>query len=72
MLLYQIKVIWEFQMSNINTLKQYSWKQKRIAEINSMPFKSDDTHPHFDEVMAIYISEHETYEKFIKEYKNGN
>lgn len=59
-------------MSNINTLKQYAWKQKRIDEINEMPYKSDDTHPHFEEVMAIYVSDHDTYEEFLQEFNNEN
>ena len=45
------------------------WKDIRIKEINAMGYKCDDSHPCFDEVMSIYDSNAETYEKFLQDFK---
>ena len=53
-------------------IKTENWKDVRIKEINNMVYLSDDSHPCFDEVMAIYESNAETYGEFLKEFKNLN
>ena len=53
-------------------IKTENWKDVRIKEINNMGYLSDDSHPCFDEVMAIYESNAETYKEFIKEVKSLN
>ena len=53
---------------NIN-FKIKEWKDIRIKEINAMGYKCDDSHPCFDEVMAIYESDAETYEEFKQKQK---
>lgn len=50
----------------------YSWKDKRIKEINEMGYPCDDAHPRFEEVMAIYESKEKSYEEFIVKYLNEN
>jgi hypothetical protein len=52
-------------MGKKNTgFKTQEWKDIRLKEINAMGYKCDDSHPYFDEVMAIYESDAETYEEF--------
>ena len=41
----------------------------RTREINAMGYTCDDSHPCFDEVMAIYESDAETYEEFKQKQK---
>ena len=49
-----------------------SWKDKRIEEINKMPYASNDEHPFFEEVMAIYKSKHRSYRSFKKDYETSS
>lgn len=47
-----------------------NWKEKRIVEINAMGYPSDDCHPCFEEVQAIYNSKANSYEEFINDFRN--
>ena len=51
------------------SFKTQEWKDIRIKEINAMGYTCDDSHPCFDEVMAIYESDAETYEEFKQKQK---
>ncbi len=51
------------------SFKTQEWKDIRIKEINAMGYECDDSHPCFDEVMAIYESDAETYEEFKQKQK---
>jgi len=53
-------------MDNIN------WKEKRIAEINSMGYPTDDNHPCFDEIHAIYDSKAASYKEFLNDFRDGS
>jgi len=53
-------------MANIN------WKEKRIAEINSMGYPTDDNHPCFDEIHAIYDSKAASYKEFLNDFRDGS
>jgi len=53
-------------MDNIN------WKEKRIAEINSMGYPTDDNHPCFEEVHAIYESKATSYKEFLNDFRDGS
>ena len=48
------------------SFKTQEWKDIRIKEINAMGYECDDSHPCFDEVMAIYESDADSYEEFSK------
>jgi hypothetical protein len=48
--------------------KVLDWKDLRIKEINSMGYKADPDHPNYDEVQAIYKSEHTSYMEFAREF----
>ena len=49
-----------------------NWKDIRIAEINSMGYLCDDSHPCFDEVQAIYGSDAESYAEFKSQFDTEN
>ena len=53
---------------NIN-FKIKECKDIRIKEINAMGYECDDSHPCFDEVMAMYETDAETYEEFKQKQK---
>ena len=49
-----------------------NWKDIRIAEINSMGYLCDDSHPCFDEVQAIYGRDAESYAEFKSQFDTEN
>jgi len=53
-------------MDNIN------WKEKRIAEINSMGYPANEDHPCFEEVHAIYDSKATSYKEFLNDFRDGS
>lgn len=55
---------------SLEELHHMSWKDVRIAEINNMGLPCDDNHPHFDEYCAILDSRHETYDEFLREFRD--
>ena len=47
------------------TYPSKTWQDQRIEQINKMPYASNEDHPCFDEVMAIYESNEKSYKDFL-------
>lgn len=56
---------WGFRFSH---QRPQSWADKRIDEINKMPYASNEDHPCFEEVMDIYESNAKSYKEFLDQH----
>tara|TARA_B100000424_G_scaffold18737_1_gene13504 strand:+ start:3601 stop:3771 length:171 start_codon:yes stop_codon:yes gene_type:complete len=46
-------------------ISPFDWVDQRIAEINKMPYASNDDHPCFEEVMELYTTKARSYAEFL-------
>lgn len=49
-------------------ISPFDWVDQRIAEINKMPYASNEDHPCFEEVMDIYESNAKSYKEFLDQH----